>query len=203
MTDLDRALHQISEIHRRLAHSEVYRGFRSLPIALSGGVGLLGGLFQERALGPSPGWRFVYYWSGVAAIALIVALSGIAFNYWKVDDATDRRRTQQVLGQFIPSLAAGLLLTIALYSRETTWIPILPGVWTIFFSLGIFSARPYLPINIGWLALGFLLAGCALLLLAPSGRSLSPWGMGLVFGFGQIISALLLYWDLERKANAQ
>jgi len=201
MTELDRAIHQISEIHRHLARSEVYRGFRSIPIALSGVVGLLGGLFQERTIGTSPGWDFVFYWSGVAGIALVVSLSGIAVNYWKTDDASNRRRTQRVVGQFIPGLSAGLLLTITLYSRETTWVPILPGVWTIFFSLGIFSARPYLPGAMGWLALGFLVAGCVLLLLAPDGRSLSPWGMGLVFGVGQIASALILYWDLERKNN--
>src|SRR3972149_2923192 len=171
MTELDRALNQISEIHRHLAHSEVYRGFRSVPIAMSGAVGLLGGLFQERALGSSPGWNSVYYWSGIAGVELVVALSGIVVNYWKTEEASDRRRTQHVLGQFLPSLSAGLLLTIALYSRETTWVPILPGVWTIVFSLGIFSARPYLPNNIGWLALGYLIAGCVLLLMAPDGES--------------------------------
>jgi hypothetical protein len=199
MTELDRALDRISEIHRHLAQTEVYRGFRSVPIALSGVVGLAGGALQSRFVEDPTGWSFVVYWAGVAAVALVVSLSGVAINYWKTEESSLRRRTLIVAGQFLPSLAAGLLLTIALYTREITWVPILPGIWAILFSLGIFAARLYLPKNIGWLALGYLVAGCVLLLLAPGGRSLSPWGMGLVFGVGQITSALILYWDLERK----
>ena len=199
MTELDQALDRVSEIHRHLARTEVYRGFRSVPIALSGVVGLAGGALQSRFVEDPVGWSFVAYWSVVAAIALVVSLSGIAINYWKTEESSSRQRTRIVIGQFIPSLAAGLLLTVALYTRETTWLPILPGIWAILFSLGIFSARLYLPKNIGWLAVGFLVAGCVLLLLAPGGHSLSPWGMGLVFGVGQIISGLILYWDLERK----
>jgi hypothetical protein len=199
MTELEHALNQISEIHRHLARTEVYRGFRSVPIALSGAVGLAGGAFQSRFVEDPVGWSFAVYWSVVAAIALAVSLFGIAINYFKTEESSSRHRTRIVIGQFIPSLAAGLLLTVALYSSETTWVPILPGIWAILFSLGIFSARLYLPKNIGWLALGFLVAGCVLLLLAPGGRSLSPWGMGLVFGVGQIASALVLYWDLERR----
>lgn len=203
MTELDHALDQISEIHRHLAQSEVCRGFRSVPVALSGLVGLAGAAFQSRWVEDPTGWSFVVYWGGVAAVALLVSVSGVAINYWKTEDSFLRRRTLIVIGQFLPSLAAGLLLTIALYSSDTTWIPILPGVWAILFSLGVFAARLYLPKNIGWVALAYLIAGCVLLLLAPGGKSLSPWGMGLVFGVGQIASALILYWDLERKqANA-
>ena len=36
--DVTRALDQIAEIHQQMAKGEVYRGYRSLPIAASGTV---------------------------------------------------------------------------------------------------------------------------------------------------------------------
>ena len=39
--EVNRALDRISEIHDHLAKSEVFRGYRSIPVALSGVVALL------------------------------------------------------------------------------------------------------------------------------------------------------------------
>jgi hypothetical protein len=64
--------------------------------------------------------------------------------------------------------------------------------------MGIFASRPYLPRAIGWVALFYFLAGCGLLLLARDGYSLSPWGIGGVFGIGQLAAALVLYQNKER-----
>ena len=63
------------------------------------------------------------------------------------------------------------------------------------FALGIFACRPYLPSKVFWVGLFYLVAGCLLLLPTLHWQA---WGMGLVFGFGQIFAALVLYWDLER-----
>jgi hypothetical protein len=46
---------------------------------------------------------------------------------------------------------------------------------------------------------GTFMAGAQLLIMAPQGGSLAPWGMGLAFGLGQAASAVVLYWNLERK----
>src|SRR5258708_6260503 len=76
---------------------------------------------------------------------------------------------------------------------------LLPGLWSLSFSLGIFAARPNLPRGIGWVGLFYLLAGT--LLLTPVGTSLGALGMGGAFGFGQLFMALVLYWNLERKPD--
>ena len=39
--DASRALDQIAEIHRQIAKGEVYRGYRSLPVALSAAITML------------------------------------------------------------------------------------------------------------------------------------------------------------------
>jgi len=88
------------------------------------------------------------------------------------------------------------------------------------FSLGIFASRPYLPRIMGWIALYYLVAGAVLLALGVESRtvsgwemdltfgfdestSLSPWGMGLTFGVGQVLSGIVLYWNLEREDVSQ
>jgi len=79
---------------------------------------------------------------------------------------------------------------------------LLPGLWCLFFSMGVFASRPYLPHGVGWVGLFYLFGGGALLALAPAGLSLEPWGMGAAFGVGQFLLAMVLYWNLERTAGS-
>jgi len=47
----DGALDQIAEIHRQMAKGEVYRGYRSVPLAMSAAMGLTAAWLQPPALG--------------------------------------------------------------------------------------------------------------------------------------------------------
>jgi len=38
--------------------------------------------------------------------------------------------------------------------------------------------------------------------MASHGVGLVAWGMATVFGAGQILAALVLYWNLERRDDA-
>ena len=49
--DVSRALDQIAEIHEQMAKGEIYRGYRSLPVAASGLIGFAAGWLQPPALG--------------------------------------------------------------------------------------------------------------------------------------------------------
>jgi hypothetical protein len=115
------------------------------------------------------------------------------------DDAFGRRKTLKVVGQLLPCFAAGLIVTGGLLYLANDYIPLLPGLWAILYSLGIFASRPYLPRAIGWVGLFYLLCGSGLLVLAKGGLSLQPWGLGLTFGIGQLGAALVLYGNKERK----
>src|SRR3972149_2140891 len=120
-----KALDQISEIHQHLARTEIYRGYRSVPVALSGAVGVLA------AVGPA-------------------------------------------------------------------LVPLLPGLWAMLFGVAAFGARPYLPRATGWVALYYMTAG-AWLLWHAGGAPPSAWAVGGTFGAGQLASAAVLYWNLERR----
>jgi hypothetical protein len=197
---LDQALSQISEIHAHLARGEVYRGYRPIPVAFSGIAALAAAALQPAVIGASGAKGFVLFWLLVAALSGLVCGGAIAYNYLAREDEFQRRRTRKVVGQFVPSLAAGGLITAALVARGGGWTALLPGLWSTLFGLGVFSSRPYLPRDAGWVALFYLVAGA--LLLAAGERALAPWGMGLTFGLGQIGAALVLYRDLERSERA-
>jgi len=196
------ALSQISEIHEHLAKGEVYRGFRSVPVALSGVCGLLAASVQSRVVPADDTFATVVFWLSVAAFGAVVGLSEAAYNYLFHDDPFARVRTRKVVGQFGPCLVAGAAVTVGLMRASETLAPFLPGLWAILFGLGIFSARPYLPRAIGWVALFYMGAGFRLLLLAQDAPVLSGWAIGGTFGSGQLAAALVLYWNLERKDHA-
>lgn len=201
MVEIHRALDQIEQIHEHLARAEVCRDWRSGPVACGGALALVAASLQARVIGvPADPHRFVYYWVGVAALAGVIAAAGMIKSYFSQPSPITRRRSRVLAGQFLPCIAVGAIVTAAL-AGEASAVPLLPGLWALIFGMGTFAARPYLPRIIGWVALYYVVAGGVLLALAMKGTALSPWGMGLAFGPGQLLSGLVLYWNLERNGG--
>lgn len=203
--DYRNALDQISEIHRHVSQNEVYRGYKSVPVAATGGVAAIAALAQPSLVGDPtthPG-AFAALWLGAAAVNVVITAIGL-WTAWRRNDARHQRQTARMLGQFAPCVAAGALITIAFLgpapdAERARW---LPGLWATLCGLGYFASRPNMPRTIGWVALWYMAAGGALLAWASrEGNPLHPWGMGLTFGVGQLCCAITLYWNLERNGN--
>lgn len=197
--DYTRALDQIADIHQQMAKGEIYRGYRSLPLAASGLIGFAAGWMQKPALGANDPIGFVLYWSAIAACASFVGASEIIYNYIVHEDVAARRRTRQVVGQFLPSVLAGAIVTASFVHLNAALVPLLPGVWAICFGLGVFASRPYLPRATGWVALFYYMVGIALLWNARGPEPVRGWWVGGTFGMGQLLAAAVLYWNLERR----
>ena len=197
--DFTRALTQIAEIHQQIAKGEVYRGYRSVPVAASGIVGLAAAWLQRPGLAASDPAGFVIYWTAVASLAGVVGVSEIAYNYAVHEDATERRRTRRVVGQFMPSLLAGAVIGASFVRLGPAVVSLLPGLWAICFGIGVFASRPYLPRASGFVALFYYVAGIALLWIAGGPAPPGAWSVGGTFGAGQLFAALVLYWNLERN----
>jgi len=200
--DVSRALAQIADIHQQMAKGEVYRGYRSLPVAASGVMGMVAAWAQPQGLGVRDPVGFVIYWTAIAACAGFVGTSEIVYNYLVHEDAAARRRTQLVVGQFLPAVLAGAVITASFVHLSAALVPLLPGLWAICFGLGTFASRPYLPKASGWVALFYYAAGMALLWTARGPEPLRAWWVGGTFGVGQLLAAVVLYWNLERNAPA-
>jgi hypothetical protein len=78
----------------------------------------------------------------------------------------------------------------------------LPGLWQVIYSLGIFASCRLLPRSMFGVAVFYLLAGLCTLALAQGERALNPWAMGLPFSVGQLLAATVLYRTLERDHDA-
>ena len=192
------ALERISEIHGHLAKGEIYRGYRPLPAALTGVVGIVGAALQNRIVAPGDFIEFVIFWAGLAALGL--AIHGVsALRRLAREGSPGRRRTLRVEGQFVPAIAAGAMLTGGVLAAGASSLGFLPGAWALLFSLGLFSCRPYLPRRIGWVALFYLLAGGGLLLLSVTGTNRLGWALGATFGVGQLAAAVVLHRDEARS----
>jgi len=200
--DLSRALGQLADIHQQIAKGEIYRGYRSVPVAASGLIGFAAAWAQPPALGASDPVGFVLYWSVIAACAGFVGASEIIYNYVVHDDRAARRQTTRVVGQFLPSVLAGAIVTASFVHLSAALVPLLPGLWAICFGIGIFASRPYLPRASGWVALLYYAAGVALLWIARGPEPLRGWWVGGTFGAGQLMAALVLYWNLERAPRS-
>lgn len=198
MSDVTRALEQIAEIHGQLAKGEIYRGWRSAPAAASGVIGLVAAWYQSASAQPIAPVPFVVFWLAIAVAALTAGCSEIAVHYLWRATPTERRRTRQVFGQFLPALVAGGLVTLALVRLNPALVTLLPGLWALLFGVGTFSARPYLPSSCGFIAAFYWTAGVVLLWTSRDVGTLSPWAVGGTFGAGQLLSAVVLYWNLER-----
>lgn len=196
--EVGHALDQIAEIHQQIAKGEVYRGYRSLPVAASGVMGLAAAWLQPGSLGTADPIGFVMYWTAIAAVAGFVGSSEIIYSYFVYDSASDRRQTRRVVGQFLPSLIGGAAITVCLTHLSATLAPLLPGLWAICFGIGTFASRPYLPRASGWIALFYYAAGFTLLWIAGGPAPVTGWWVGGVFGAGQLLAALVLWWNLER-----
>jgi hypothetical protein len=93
--------------------------------------------------------------------------------------------------QFLPSAGAGALVTVVLVRCVPAAVWMLPGLWQIIFSLGVFSSCRFLPRAMVAAGAWYLLTGLASLSLAGS-RALSPWAMGIPYGAGQMLVAGIL-----------
>jgi hypothetical protein len=197
--ELQRALAEVAAIREQATRSEVYRGYRSIPVALSGVIGLAGAWLQPASTSADP-IAFVIYWISIALAAGGVGISEIGANYLMHDDALARARTRRVVGQMLPGLLAGAAITVCFVRLSPTQVPLLPGIWAICFGVGIFASRPFLVEASGWAALYYYTAGIVLLWTARGPDTLGPWSVGGIFGVGQLLTAALLYRNLETPA---
>ena len=68
----------------------------------------------------------------------------------------------------------------------------LPGLWQIFYALGIFASCRFLPRQMFAVGVWFLATGTLCLSTGAGERALSAWEMGLPFGIGQLLLAAVL-----------
>jgi hypothetical protein len=175
-----------------------------MPVAFSGAVALVTGLIQAATIADPMAEIGAYLWLWVAAAVVSAAAAGLEMMIRARNAASPMTRelTWLALEQFCPCLVAGALLTIVLVRAAPEDLWLLPGLWQITYSLGIFASCRLLPRATFWVAAFYLVTGLAVLAAARGDAALSPWAMALPFGAGQLLAAAVLYSTLERDHAA-
>src|ERR1700730_9330663 len=195
MRDLDKALADIFAIRSQIAAGTAFRGYGPAAIAATGGLALLTALIEFLWL-DDPTRHPLEFFAGWAAAALVSA--GVI---WTEMQARSRRHhsgladamIHQAVEQSLPAGIAGILLAVTLwkFAPETLWL--LPGLWQVLVSLGVFASVRSLPRTVALAGAWYFVAGFATLLLASQNHLLSPWTMGLPFVIGQFLMAAILH----------
>ena len=194
MNDLHRALGDIRSIRREMARSTQFRGYGPATLAATSAFALLASVVQRVCL-PDPANHIPAYlgiWISTAVLSAALAGAQMYTRTRRIHSGLSDEMIRMSVEQFLPSVGAGLLMTIALvcYVPSVSWM--LPGLWQVIFSLGIFSSCRFLPRLMIAAGVWYLLTGLVCIALGDS-RALAPPTMGLSFGIGQLlVSAILL-----------
>jgi hypothetical protein len=202
--ELREALTQITEIRLQMARTEVFRGYRAVPAAFSGAVAVMAATAQTLTV-QDPVQQLSAYlglWIGAALISAMSAFLEMAVRARNATSPLTRELTYLAIEQFCPCLVAGALVTMVVVRSAPECVWILPGLWQVLYSLGIFASCRLLPRSMSGVAVFYLIAGLTTLALARGEYALNPWAMGLPFCVGQLLAAAVLYRTLERDHDA-
>jgi hypothetical protein len=202
MNDLNKALGEISSIRRQVARSTEFRGYGPRTLAATGGIAILAAGLQAVWL-PNPANRIPVYlaiWVSTAIVSAALIAVQTVTRTQRLHSGMADEMVRMAIAQFLPAAGAGALLTIVLIGSVPAALWMLPGLWQIIFSLGVFSSCRFLPRPMAVAGAWYLLTGLACIALADS-RALSPWTMGVSYGVGQLLVAGILFFTPQEGSD--
>ena len=184
MNDLNRALGDISSIRRQVARSTEFRGYGPATLAATGGIAILAATAQTLWL-PDPANSIAAYlaiWISTAVVSAGLIGVQMVTRTHRMHSGMADEMIRMAVEQFLPAAVAGALMTLVLAGSVPSALWMLPGLWQVIFSLGVFSSCRFLPRPMAAAGVWYLLTGMACIMLA-NGRALSPWAMGIPYLF--------------------
>ena len=205
MTDLSQALAEISAIRAQVARDTQFRGYGPASIAVSGVLALLVAAAEShwsREIGADP-LRFLAVWAATAALAVTLTAGETIIRARRVHSGFASAMIQAAVEQFLPALIVGAVLTAVLLRAAPQQLWMLPGLWELIFSLGVFASCRFLPRQMFAVGVWYLACGLTCLMAASGSKALSPWEMGIPFGVGQLLVAVVLQFCFEESVEGQ
>ena len=195
MRDLERALTDIRAMRSQLARGTEFRGYGPAAFATTGVLGILAAAAQSHWI-ENPTADILSYlglWIAAALLSAVVVGVDVVTRSRRVHSGLADEMIQSAAEQLLPAAVAGVLLTVVVvrYAPQSLWM--LPGLWQIILSLGVFAACRMLPMPLLCVGVWYLATGLACLAFASDTHALSPWAMGLPFGIGQLLAAALIF----------
>lgn len=195
MHDLKKALADIGDIRLNMAAGTLFRGFGPAVVAASGLLAIATAGAQSvwaDALAPDR-VMFVGVWVVTAVLSgLLIGFEMLARSRRHHGGLADDMIINAI-ERFLPAAAAGCAIGVVIlrFAPQTAWM--LPGLWEILVSVGLFAAVGFLPRTVVIAGAWYFLAGMTVLILSSRTETLSPWAMGVPFAVGQLLLAAILH----------
>jgi hypothetical protein len=198
MPDLNQALAEIKRIRSQVARDTQFRGYGPASITASGVLALLvaaGQAHWMRNRADFAAFAAVWFATAFASIAMVAVQTTVRAQ--RVHSGLALEMIHSAVEQFLPALMAGVLLTAVVMWAAPKEIWMLPGLWQLFFSLGVFASCRFLPRQTFAVGVWYLVTGLATLVLQSGSQALLPWTMGIPFGIGQLLVAAVMRYGFE------
>jgi ABC-type xylose transport system permease subunit len=165
--------------------------FAATGVIASGAASLQSFLITEPARDVT---AYLAFWIVVAVACIAIIGIDVVTRSRRIHFGFADEMIQAAVEQLLPALVVGALLTFVIwrFAPQAGWM--LPGLWQIVLSLGIFASCRVLPAPMMAFGVWYLITGLACLALAADDQAFSPWAMGLPFGVGQLSAALLIHY---------
>jgi hypothetical protein len=202
MNDLNKALSDISNIRRQVAHSTEFRGYGPATLAGTGALAVAAAATQALWL-PDPANHVAAYlsiWIATAALSAVLIGTEMHARTQRIHSGMADEMIRMAVEQFLPAVGVGGLVTLVLVRFVPGAVWMIPGMWQVIFSLGVFSSCRFLPRAVAMAGAWYLLTGLTLMALADN-RALSPWAMGIPYGAGQILVAGILLFATQEGSD--
>lgn len=202
MNELHRAIGDISSIRRQVARTTEFRGYGPATLAATGFTATLAAMAQAKWL-PDPAGHIAVYlaiWISTAVISAALIGTEMFTRTRRIHSGLADEMIRLAVEQFLPAAAAGALSTFVLVRFVPAAIWMLPGVWQLIFSLGVFSSCRFLPRPMLAAGVWYMLTGLVCIALGGS-RALSPWAMGIPYGAGQLLVAGILFFHKSEAGD--
>jgi hypothetical protein len=137
----------------------------------------------------------------LACWTITAILAGILIGYEavtrsrRIHSGLATEMIMQAIEHFLPAAIMGLLLTLVFlnYLPDNLWM--LPGLWQLILSLGVFASCRSLPRPMVAVGAWYMVCGFLCLVLAAGENAFSPLAMGVPFAIGQWLAAALLQYS--------
>jgi hypothetical protein len=195
MKELQQALSEIQSIRTQVARDSEFRGYGPASIAVSGILALLVAAVQAQWTAKhtkSDVAIWLVVWAGTAAVSVLLTGIETIARARRVHVGIAKEMVQSAVEQFLPAVIVGALLTVVMLRLAVQECWMLPGLWELIFSLGVFASCRFLPRQMFAVGVWYLAAGLFCLAAASTTRELSSWSMGIPFGVGQLLVAAVL-----------
>ena len=202
MSDLNKALGDINSIRRQMARSTEFRGYGPATLCATGLIAVLAAASQALLVSDAAHHFAAYLaiWASTAVFSAALIGTQMHTRTRRIHSDMADEMIRMAAEQFLPSAVAGALLTVVLTAFVPSALWMLPGLWQITFSLGVFSSCRFLPRPMLLAGAWYLATGLSCIALGDA-RAFSPWAMGIPYGAGQLLVAAILQLNREETED--